>query len=88
MVDLTADPCEYGCAGPCESIEHWRDRAEYLAQAGRNLAWSRDASDRAERRMRAALREIEDLPMGPADAPISRAQTIARAALDGRDEDG
>lgn len=85
---LRDDPCEYGCAGPCESLEHWRDRAEYLLEVGREWELRARYGTEAERRMRAALREIEDLPMGPADAPISAAQTIARGALDGRAVEG
>lgn len=29
--------CEYGCAGPCFRLDHWRDRAAYWQQAATNL---------------------------------------------------
>ncbi len=77
------NPCEYGCAGPCEVLEHWRRRAEYWMGLAREWEVRCRADVVVKRRQREALREIEDLPMGPADAPISGAQTIARAALDG-----
>lgn len=28
--DTLGNPCEYGCAGPCESVEHWQRRADLL----------------------------------------------------------
>lgn len=57
MGDLRGDPCEYGCAGPCESWEHWRDRAEYLLVVGREWELRARYGTEAERRMRSALRE-------------------------------
>lgn len=29
MARLGGNPCEYGCAGPCEDVEHWRRRVAY-----------------------------------------------------------
>lgn len=43
MTNTLGNPCEYGCAGPCEDTEHWRYRAEYLARAVRNMHESREA---------------------------------------------
>ena len=47
-MSLSTDPCEYGCDGICDDIEHWRWRADYLREAGENHseranAWREEA---------------------------------------------
>lgn len=34
--------CEYGCSGPCENLDHWKDRASYFHTVSWNQIEARD----------------------------------------------